>query len=72
MTRNNHEAGESMKISTSPRSIPEPVDSINLKQYFDEKLYPQLSAALAACARERPDDPVSFVGDFLLQSAERT
>ncbi len=37
-----------------------------MKQYFDEKLHPHLSAALTACARARPDDPVTFVGNYLL------
>ena len=44
---------------------------INLKQYFDEKLHPKLSAALNACAIARPDDPVEFVGNFLLAHPER-
>ena len=41
----------------------------NLKLYFDEKLHPHLAAALAACAQEMPDDPVKFVGNFLLERA---
>ena len=44
---------------------------MNLKQYFDEKLHPKLSAALNACAIARPDDPVEFVGNFLLAHPER-
>ena len=44
---------------------------MNLKQYFDEKLHPKLSAALNACALARPDDPVEFVGNFLLAHPER-
>lgn len=45
---------------------------MNLKQYFDEKLHPKLSAALNACAIERPEDPVSFVGNFLLSHSDRS
>jgi hypothetical protein len=41
----------------------------SLKEYFDDKLYPHLSAALAACARERPEDPVRFIGNFLVNAA---
>lgn len=44
---------------------------MNLKQYFDEKLHPKLSAALNACAIARPEDPVEFVGNFLLSHPER-
>jgi hypothetical protein len=45
-------------------------NELSLKEYFDEKLYPHLSAALAACALERPVDPVSFVGNFLINAAK--
>jgi hypothetical protein len=47
----------------------EPVKSgeSTLKQYFDEKLHPALSAALNACAEARPDDPVTFIGNYLLE-----
>ena len=48
---------------------PDTPDPICLKEYFDEKLYPHLSAALAACARDRPEDPVEFVGRFLLNAS---
>lgn len=48
---------------------PETPDHVTLKQYFDERLYPHLSAALAACARERPEDPVNFVGEFLVNAS---
>lgn len=41
-----------------------------LKSYFDEKLYPRLSAALAACAEEMPEDPVKFVGNYLLKESD--
>jgi hypothetical protein len=47
---------------------PETPEPVSLKEYFDEQLYPHLSAALAACARERPNDPVEFVGKFLLNA----
>ena len=54
---------------TSPESVRVDVQPGNLKLYFDEKLHPQLSAALAACANEMPEDPVRFVGEFLLKMA---
>ena len=44
---------------------------MNIKQYFDEKLHPKLSAALNACAIARPEDPVEFVANFLLSHPER-
>ena len=50
--------------SSSPRKM-------NLKKYFDEKLHPKLSAALNACAVERPDDPIAFVGNYLLAHPEK-
>jgi len=42
--------------------------NITLKQYFDEKLHAALSAALNACAEEKPDDPITFVGNYLLSN----
>jgi hypothetical protein len=63
------------KVSDSPKAQqheatrPETPESASLKEYFDDRLYPHLSAALTACARERPTDPVEFVGHFLLNAA---
>ena len=59
--------------SQSTTHIPATISSQpdkTLKQYFDEKLHPHLSAALAACAKERPEDPVKFVGNFLLSQSQ--
>ena len=63
-TNGNGSPSESVK----PTERPDTPESVSLKEYFDEKLYPHLSAALAACARERPSDPVEFVGRFLLNA----
>jgi len=59
--------GASSSVGEQSRSHPE----MSLKQYFDEKLHPKLSAALNACAVERPADPVSFVGNYLLSHPEK-
>ena len=57
-------------ISASPEAPrPETPESVSLKEYFDDRLYPHLSAALTACARERPVDPVEFVGNFLINAS---
>jgi hypothetical protein len=62
------EAAASFSAVEQSRSHPE----MSLKQYFDEKLHPKLSAALNACAVERPADPVSFVGNYLLSHPEKS
>ena len=71
MTQENNELKDtspSRRAETAPASVdPEPE---NLKEYFDQKLHPILSAALAACARERPENPAAFVGQFLLDSCK--
>lgn len=67
------EEAPSLDESHKEAEVTEPVMHVSpqsIKQYFDEKLHPQLSAALTACARQRPEDPVSFVGNFLLDSAK--
>lgn len=65
----NHDISDGGATSTDVR--PETPDGVTLKEYFDERLYPHLSAALAACARERPEDPVSFVGEFLVNASRK-
>ena len=71
MTSEHHEKLENSITSPSGTNArPETPVPLNLKSYFDEKLYSHLSAALAACASERPDDPVSFVANFLLSRSE--
>ena len=71
MTSQTHEKAENPPSSPAGNSgRPETPEPLNLKSYFDEKLYSHLSSALAACARERPEDPVSFVGNFLLGRSE--
>ena len=59
---------ESPKLEKPHSQRPDTPESVSLKEYFDERLYPHLSAALTACARERPTDPVEFVGNFLLNA----
>ena len=62
-------ASDSPKAAAPEAQRPETPESVSLKVYFDERLYPHLSAALTACARERPVDPVEFVGNFLINAS---
>jgi hypothetical protein len=72
MTPENSEAVPAQPESPIPNiGRPETPEGSSLKEYFDEKLYPHLSAALAACARERPEDPVAFVGEFLVHASQK-
>ena len=72
MTQENSEPVPAQPESPMPNvGHPETPESSSLKEYFDEKLYPHLSAALAACARERPEDPVVFVGEFLTNASRK-
>lgn len=71
MTSENNEQGDTTHESpTVNNKAGSNASDLSLKEYFDEKLYPHLSAALSACASERPDDPVSFVGKFLINAAK--
>jgi hypothetical protein len=65
----NHDISDEAAKSEAVR--PETPAGVTLKVYFDERLYPHLSAALAACARERPEDPVIFVGEFLVNASRK-
>jgi protein dpy-30 len=49
----------------APGSYREKLLQLNTRAYLDETVVPVLMQALAACARERPEDPVEFVARFL-------
>jgi hypothetical protein len=73
MTQEEKQTGNSSPTEPPPASPrPETPEPKSLKEYFDEQLNPHLSAALAACARERPSDPVEFVGKFLLNACGKS
>jgi protein dpy-30 len=52
----------------APGSYREKLLQLNTRAYLDETVVPVLMQALAACSRERPEDPVDFVARFLIKN----
>jgi protein dpy-30 len=55
-------------MSVQPGSYREKLLQLPTRQYLDEVAVPVLMQALAACARERPEDPVDYIARFLLKN----
>lgn len=49
----------------------ERLNQLPVRTYLDETVVPIMMQALSACARERPEDPVDFVANFLLKNNPR-
>lgn len=45
--------------------------NLPVRSYLDETVVPVMMQALAAVARDRPDDPVDFVAHYLLKHNPR-
>ena len=54
--------------SVAPGSYREKLLQLNTRAYLDETVVPVMMQALAAAARERPEDPVDFVARFLIKN----
>ncbi|KAK6754668.1 hypothetical protein RB195_013573 [Necator americanus] len=52
---------------TQPRSAP----AIPTRQYLDQTVVPILLQALGALAKERPENPIDFLINFLIKEKER-
>jgi protein dpy-30 len=55
-----------------PGSYREKLLQLPTRAYLDETVVPVLMQALAAASRERPEDPVEFVANFLLKNNPKT
>ncbi|KAF4699246.1 Myblike DNAbinding domain-containing protein [Perkinsus olseni] len=64
-------AAEIEKVAEKPAPAPKK-EQLPLRQWLDENLVPVLVPALDAVARERPEDPVSFVAEYLLKHNPRS
>jgi hypothetical protein len=58
----------SMSNLVAPGSVREKLLQLPTRAYLDETVVPVLMQALAACSRERPEDPVDFVARFLIKN----
>ena len=52
-------------------STREHLQKIPVREYLDSTVVPVVLQAMAAVARERPDDPVDYVAKYLLQHNPR-
>lgn len=61
-------ASSSNAGAVAPGSYREKLLQLNTRSYLDETVVPTLMQALAACSRERPEDPVDYVARFLIKN----
>ncbi|KAF4678365.1 COMPASS (complex proteins associated with Set1p) component [Perkinsus chesapeaki] len=59
-------AAEIERAAEEPSPMPKP-QQLPLRQWLEETVAPVLVPALDAVARERPEDPVTFVAEYLLK-----
>uniref|UniRef100_A0A1I7XQM7 Dpy-30-like protein n=1 Tax=Heterorhabditis bacteriophora TaxID=37862 RepID=A0A1I7XQM7_HETBA len=45
--------------------------SLSTRQYLDQAVVPILLQAMGACAKERPEDPIAYVANYLLKEKSR-
>ena len=50
-------------------------DTINanlpIRQYLDAHIMPQLIEALEQLTKDRPDDPIQYIGEYMLKEASK-
>ena len=44
-----------------------PVNSLPVLQYLDKTIMPDLVKGLDALTKERPEDPIEFLGNYMLK-----
>jgi protein dpy-30 len=52
--------GERVTLQTAEQNMP-------LRAYLDKTVVPLLMQALTECAKERPQQPIEFVANYLLE-----
>jgi len=43
------------------------LENLPVRQYLDKTVVPLLMTAMAECAKERPQYPIEFVANYMLQ-----
>ena len=43
--------------------------NLPIRQYLDENIMPQLIEALKLVAKAKPEDPIEFIGEYMLRQA---
>ncbi|CAG9331652.1 unnamed protein product [Blepharisma stoltei] len=57
----------------SPPRKPDPaLQSLPIRAYLDQSVVPILLQGLAELAKERPSNPVEWLGHYLLKNSERS
>ena len=64
--KNTENAEETENKQPSP-SLPQQV--ISTRAYLEQNVTPVVQEALLECARKRPDNPLEFVGNYILNRA---
>jgi len=63
-SRDGHEVKEKRKVRTLDE-----VSNMSTKQYLDEMVIPVLNKGLLAVNKERPTNPLEYLGKYLLKKA---
>ena len=48
-----------------------PNANLGILQYLDKTIMPDLVKALDVLSQERPDDPIEFLGNYMLKQCEK-
>lgn len=52
---------------SAPQKTRDQLLKLSVRSYLDETCVPLVMQALAAVSRERPEDPVDYIANYLLQ-----
>ena len=66
---NNQEVNNTETENKQPSSSPPPQQVISTRAYLEQNVTPVVQEALLECARKRPDNPLEFVGNYILNRA---
>ncbi len=55
--------------SSERDSMSLPVEALHLRDYFESAILPNLSPALTAVAKERPEHPIDYLAELLLRAS---
>ena len=66
-THNNEEIKQS---ENNVKNENEPQQVLSTRAYLEQNVTPVVQEALLECARKRPDNPLEFVGNYILNRAK--
>lgn len=58
-------------VETKSKEVEPPKQALPTRQYLDSTVVPILHSALSQLAKVRPDDPIKFLGEYLLEYKDK-